>query len=322
MIAKERETPQKLVKTEALIRRLQPLNHPKRPIIEQDLKKRKAGFNGEKAVDYHLSFLSDKKYMIFNDLKLPMTPDFFQIDTLLLTSHYTLPIEVKNISGTLTINPEFNQFSKIYQGIETGYPDPITQARRQKLFLQRWFYNQKLPCPPIEFLVVFSNPATILKMAKGHALIPPFDKIIHAQNLVNEISKLNQKYSQKEHEPYDLKKIKRLLLTQHQEDNSSILQTYQLNAADIRRGVLCERCNEVMIRMTGFWHCPFCQHGSKTAHLQAIKDYFLLIKPTITNQELRDFLLLPSRKTATIILQSLPLTQIGNRKGVYYIQSP
>lgn len=68
--------------------------------------------------------------MIFNDLKLPLAPDYFQIDTLLVTPYYSLPIEVKNISGTLTIDPEFNQLSKRFNGIETGYPDPITQAKR------------------------------------------------------------------------------------------------------------------------------------------------------------------------------------------------
>ncbi len=318
MIAKERKPPHKLLQTEAILRRLKPLTHPKRPLIEQDLKKRKAGYKGEIAVDYHLSFLTDKKYMIFNDLKLPMNPDYFQIDTLLVTPHYSLPIEVKNISGTLKIDPEFNQFSRFYQGKETGYPDPITQANRQKLFLQRWFYNNKLPCPPVEFLVVFSNPSTILKMAAGHKLIPPYNKMIHVQNLVSEISKLNTKYSHGENKIIDLKKTKRLLLKQHQDQHSSILSTYQLQKTDLIHGVFCEKCTQVMNRRTGFWHCPSCSRTSKTAHLQAIEDYFLLIKPSITNQELRDFLLLSSRKTATTILQSLNLTMTGSNKGVLY----
>jgi hypothetical protein len=318
LIAKERTPPQRLLQTESLLRRLIPLNHPKRPDIEQDFKKRKAGYNGEKSVDYHLRFLTDKKYMIFNDLRLPMTPDFFQIDSLLLTPHYSLPIEVKNIAGTLTIDPEFNQFTKSYQGIEMGYPDPISQANRKRLFLQRWFYNNKLPCPPIEFLVVFSNFSSILKMAPGNKLVPPYDKIIHAQNLVSEISKLNTKYTRKENQAIDLKKTKRLLLKQHQEPSSSILNTYQLQPTDLKRGVLCEQCTHVMNRMTGIWHCPHCNRFSKIAHLQAIEDYFLLIKQTITNQELRDFLFLPSRKTAAHILQSLNLIKRGANKGVFY----
>ncbi|MGM0853961.1 MAG: nuclease-related domain-containing protein [Bacillota bacterium] len=315
MIVKERKPPIRLLQTEALLNRLKPIDHPKRTLIEQDLKKRKAGYHGEKAVDYHLSFLTDKKYMIFNDLRLPIAPDYFQIDSLLVTSHYSLPIEIKNISGILMMDPEFNQLSKQFNGIETGYPDPITQANHQMLFLQRWFHNNKLPCPPVEFLVVFSNPATILKVAPGHKRVPPYDKMIHAQNIVREISKLNTEYTR---EVIDLKKVKRLLLNQHRPNYSSILTTYQLTEKDIIKGVQCEKCLHIMNRKTGIWLCPNCHHLSKTAHLQAIQDYFLLIKPTITNQELRNFLNLSSPRSATLILQSLNLKTTGSTKGTVY----
>ncbi|MCA1065348.1 nuclease-related domain-containing protein [Rossellomorea sp. AcN35-11] len=188
MIVKKRKPPHKLLQTEALLSRLQPPDHPKRALIEQDFKKRKAGYTGELSVDYHLSFLTDKKVMIFHNLRLPMEPNHFQIDNLLVTPCYSLLIEVKNISGIVTIDPEFNQLSKEYNGIETGYPDPITQAARQKLLLQKWFLNHKLPCPPVEFLVVLSHPSTILRMAPGHKRLPPYDKMIHAQNIMREIS--------------------------------------------------------------------------------------------------------------------------------------
>jgi hypothetical protein len=79
MIVKKRTPPLKLLQTEALLDRLKPPNHPKRSLIEQDLKKRKAGYKGEITVDYHLSFLTDKKYLIFNDVRLPLAPDYFQM---------------------------------------------------------------------------------------------------------------------------------------------------------------------------------------------------------------------------------------------------
>ena len=66
LLAKERGKPIKIDQLEALLRGLNK-NHSKIPLIEPDLKKRKAGYNGEKAVDYQLSFLKDKKYMVFND---------------------------------------------------------------------------------------------------------------------------------------------------------------------------------------------------------------------------------------------------------------
>ncbi|MFI8687515.1 nuclease-related domain-containing protein [Rossellomorea sp. NPDC077527] len=318
MFVKERKSPLKLLQTEALLNRLKPIDHPKRSLIEQDLKKRKAGYQGEKTVDFHLSFLSDKQYLIFNDLRLPIAPTSFQMDSVLVTPYYILPIEIKNISGTLTIDPEFNQLTKEFNGAETGYPDPIAQATRQKLFLQKWFHNNKLLCPPVEFLVVFSNPSTILRMSPGQKRISPYDRMIHAQNIVREISKFNTLYTR---EVVNLKKIKRLFLNQHRVNYSSILPTYQLTESDLIKGVLCEICREIMVRKTRIWFCPHCLHLSKTAHLQAIEDYFLLIKPTITNGELRKFLQLFSTRTATLILQSLNLQKTGNTKGTLYMKN-
>jgi hypothetical protein len=315
MIVKKRSPPLKLLQTEALLDRLKPPNHPKRSLIEQDLKKRKAGYKGEITVDYHLSFLTDKKYLIFNDVRLPLAPDYFQIDSLLVTPCYALPIEIKNIAGTLTIDPEFNQLSQHFSGVETGYPDPITQATRQKLFLQKWFYTNKLPCPPIEFLVAFSNPSTILKMASGHKRVTPYDKMIHAQNIVREVSKLNTQYTS---EVIDLKKVKRLLLSQHRSAYSSILSAYQLTETDLIKGVQCERCSQIMGRKIGTWLCRCCGHVSRTAHRKTIEDYFQLIKPSITNRELRAFLQLSSAKTAAEILKALNLKVAGSTKGVVY----
>ena len=68
----------------------------------------------------------------------------------------------------------------------------------------------------------------------------------------------------------------------------------------------------------GVWTCPHCKEKSKTAHIKAIEDYFLLIKPSITNSELRHFLQIDSIKSANNILKSLNLPYTGNRKGRVY----
>jgi hypothetical protein len=317
LFAKGRVKPMKLEQNEALLRNLNDC-HLKIPLIEQELKKRKAGFNGERAVDYQLSFLTDKKYMIFNDLKLPLTPHHFQVDSLLFTPCYTLILEIKNISGTLTIDSEFNQLTKEYNGAVTGFSDPITQARRQKLFLQRFFYDNNLIIPPIEYFVVISNPNTILRMGKGQTLQAPYNKIIHAQNLISEISKLNSLYTEEKFNKKEFRRIKKVLLTKHDTSYSSILNTYGINENELLRGVFCELCRRKMERVYGTWFCKGCKVCSKTAHERKVEDYFLLIKPRITNKELRYFLELESRKTSEIILNSLNLKTTGSTKGTIY----
>jgi Nuclease-related domain len=317
LFTKEREIPIKIQQNEALLRNLN-RNHLKIPLIEQDLKKRRAGYNGEKSVDYHLSFLDDKKYMIFNDLRLPLTPHHFQIDSLLFTSFYTLILEIKNISGTLTIDSEFNQLTRNYNGIETGFSDPITQANRQKLFLQRFFYEHNLVLPPVEFLVVISNPSTILKMAPGQRLLTPYNKIIHSQNLISVISKLNSVYTEMKATKKDLRKIKKVLVNKHEVSLTSGLRTFGIEEGEIINGVKCEGCSAVMSRNFGCWHCPGCNFSSKTAHVRAIEDYFLLFKPFITNRELRSFLNISSPRTTTVLLNSLNLKVTGSSKGTTY----
>jgi hypothetical protein len=317
LFAKDRVKPVKIDQIEALLRELDD-NHPKVPLIEQDLRKRKAGFNGEKAVDYQLSFLTDKKYMIFNDLKLPLTPHHFQIDSLLFTPYYTLILEIKNISGTLTIDSEFYQLTKEYNGVVTGFSDPITQARRQKLLLQRFFYDNNLIIPPIEYLVVISNPNTILRMGNGQTLQPPYNKIIHAQNLISEISKLNNIYTEEKVSKKEIRRSKKVLLKKHTTNFSSILNTYGIKGNELIIGVRCEYCSEKMNRVYGTWFCDPCKFSSRTAHEQKIEDYFLLVKPFITNKELRDYLGLESRKVAHILLNSLNLKTTGSTKGTVY----
>ncbi len=317
LLAKERGKPIKIDQLEALLRGLNK-NHSKIPLIEPDLKKRKAGYNGEKAVDYQLSFLKDKKYMVFNDLKLPLAPDHFQIDSLLFTPYYTLILEIKNILGTLTIDSDFNQLIRSYNGIESGFQDPVMQVKRLILFLQQFFLDHKLTIPPIEYLVVISNPGTILRMANGQDRKPPYDKIIHSQNLLSEVSKLNSIYKEEKISKNEMRKIKRVLLNKHSNIFKSILTNYKISEDEILKGIYCEICAGKMERVFGSWYCNYCKFYSKTAHEQKIEDYFLLIKPFITNKELRGFLDIDSRKTAEKILASLNLKTTGSTKGTIY----
>ncbi|WP_180968208.1 nuclease-related domain-containing protein [Cytobacillus massiliigabonensis] len=108
MIVKERTIPIKIQKIEALLRRI-PKSHWKRAEMEADLAKRWAGFRGEQTLDFPLSKLLEKDFMIFHGLRLSNGKHFFQIDTLLLTTYFALVLEVKNYTGTLYFDPLLNQ---------------------------------------------------------------------------------------------------------------------------------------------------------------------------------------------------------------------
>ncbi|WP_408006688.1 nuclease-related domain-containing protein [Pseudalkalibacillus sp. A8] len=92
----------------ALVNRT-PLNHPSLQYIVENLMKSKAGYKGEKMLEYYLRRIPHNDYYIFHDLRLPSKMDYFQIDILLVSLKMIILIEIKNISGTLFFDGNFNQ---------------------------------------------------------------------------------------------------------------------------------------------------------------------------------------------------------------------
>lgn len=106
MIVKERKMPVHLLQLEALLRRL-PAHHPKRNVVAENLAKFMAGYKGEQAIEYPLSFLSEIKYSILHDIRLFDQKHYFQIDALIVSSCFLLFLEIKNIFGTLIFDTKF-----------------------------------------------------------------------------------------------------------------------------------------------------------------------------------------------------------------------
>lgn len=111
MILKLRDIPIVMLKTEALSRRLAE-HHFKKKEVEKHAKNLRAGYNGEKALDFTLGFLPEAPYIILHNLRIHDGSGFFQIDTLILSPQFILITEVKNISGTVTYD-EFGQAIRI-----------------------------------------------------------------------------------------------------------------------------------------------------------------------------------------------------------------
>jgi hypothetical protein len=117
-----------------------------------------------------------------------------------------------------------------------------------------------------------------------------------------------------------MKRIKRLLLTKHTPENPDILKQFNLSPSELLTGVKCPTCSFLpMYLHFGTWCCPKCKVKSKTAHIPTINDYFLLVKPSITNAELREFLQIGSISISSEILTSMKLPFTGTyRNRVYY----
>ncbi|MFD4927320.1 nuclease-related domain-containing protein [Peribacillus butanolivorans] len=316
MIVKERKVPLSILKLRALAHRL-PQSHPKIPSIMNELKKREAGFKGESAIDFPLSFLEPKNYFIFHDLRLQDQSRFFQMDTLLVSKKFALIIEVKNIAGSIYFDPHFNQLIRKKEGKETAFPDPIIQVSRQESQLKNWFLKNGFSALPILSLVVISNPQTIIRTSPENRKL--HHKVIHRDMLPSNINRIEQSIKNPTFCEKELKKIIRVINRNHIEADFSVLERYTLKPGELIKGVICENCKESpLLRRHGTWFCDNCQLLSKDAHIQALQDYFFLIGSTITNRQLREFLLVSSSASATRILQSLNLTSRGANKGRVY----
>jgi hypothetical protein len=313
LLVKRRKSTDFIQSIDALLRRL-PGNHPKRALIENDLAKRKAGYRGEKAVDYFINSLTE--FTVIHDIRLYNGTEFFQIDTLLLSPSFILILEIKNISGTIFFDPTFNQLIQTKQDMEKGFLDPLMQARRQQKELTKWLFDMKVKIP-IEYLIVISNPSTVIKASSYHK--NALARVLHANQLLERIDKLKVKYPEEKLTVKEIRKVSKTIIKKHSPPNYNVLKYYNLQEKDIITGIQCHSCSKFSVeRVRGTWKCSACNIVDKEAHIKALQDYFYLIDSSITNHQFRSFTYLSSSNIAKKLLTGLKLPHSGEKKSRLY----
>ena len=315
MIKKERSYPLTALKLEALLRSLSAA-HEKRPLIERDLAKVLAGYRGEQTLDYHLNFLDNEQYIIFHDVRLPLKNYYFQLDILVLTSRFAFILEVKNLFGSITFDPDFNQLIRIYRDVEEVFPDPVTQVSNQQFKLAQWMKNHGYTIP-IYTKVVISNSQTIMKSNTNNQRY--LQQITRSANIVSAITKTADQQLPPILTDKDLKKLTRLLLKEHAELHKNGMKKYHLTEADLIPGLHCPNCSHIPLFKKQYkWHCSNCSYADKNALVYSLFDYYLLLGPTITNSQFRHFFDISSPSVSTKTLTSLKLSKTGTTKGAVY----
>jgi ribosomal protein S27AE len=316
MIVKQVSESIKMKKLKVILRRLSP-HFPMRKEIEDEVARSNAGYRGEKSLDYHLEILPNENCYILHDLRLPHGTQFFQIDVLIITPHFLLIIEVKNMAGTLHFDQEFNQLIRINNEMEETYPSPISQIYRQKFLFSEWLKKHLSHTIPIESLVVISNPHTrILATPETHDLS---QRVIHSNHLLANFHMFNKIHKKEILTKREIKKLSRLLLKEHTYTNPDILQQYNILEKDILKGVFCPKCDTLpMIRNKKKWYCSNCRFYSKDAHVQALRDFAILFGPIISNSQCCNFLQISSSNVAQYILTSLQFPTSGTNRGRKY----
>lgn len=317
MIVKPFSIPIEVTLIEASLSRLG-LDHPMRPALESELGRRRAGYRGEQSVHSILAILPKNEYFIFHDLRLPSNPHFFQMDLLILSTSFFLILEVKNMAGELFFDDTFKQIIRTLNDQNDAFDDPILQVRQQRIKLLEWLSMKKIPLIPIETLVVSANSKAVLR-AENKDL----SKIIVRKNsLILKIEEIKEKHRQEITTKKELKKVINSLLKAHTPHLPKILEYYNILPNDLATGVQCPNCAALpMTRKCGKWLCSRCSYSARDAHLMALRDYALLIKPTITNRELRKFLHVESDSVALKMLRAGHFPHTGSTKNrVYHLE--
>ncbi len=313
LIIKERQKPEYIQQLEALLRRLSP-NHPKRESIETELGKHLAGHRGEESIEFYLSELPFENFFLLHNVRLAIHEDhFIQLDTIILTSHFIVILEVKNLTGKLMFDPTFHQLIREKDGVEEVFPDPILQINRQRRLFQQWLEFNKFPQLPIESFIVISNPSTLIRSTVPNHEIS--GRVFHSAFLPDKMEAIRKRYSKGHLPNKDVKKLANILKKKNRPLIKDVLAAFQLSKAEILTGVQCPGCLYLpMQRQNGQWICSSCSVSNKTAHLQGIHDYFLLFQKPLTNEELRSFLHISSRHVSRRLLLSAQLERKGQKK--------
>ncbi|MGP4078718.1 nuclease-related domain-containing protein [Pseudalkalibacillus sp. R45] len=312
---------QKHEKLEAMERRT-PFTHPARLKVESWVDISRSGEWGERRLDYYISFFHKNNYLIFEGLRLSSGTYHFQIDTLLVYRKFILIFEVKNLTETLIFDTDFNQLIQQFKDREVIHKDPIQQVNLQHFQLSEWLKHNHFPknIPILSFVVIVNDNARIVPKNNHDLLVK---KVIRNTKIRDVLNDLHATYDKDILSQKNLHTLKHLFLKLHTPNNPDLLSKLNIKKEELITGVQCPSCSRFpMRRHYGKWHCLECSVISKDAYIQALRDYFLLFYPTITNRQLRKFLHVSSDSIAKKIAHSLNLTHTGTTKNrIYHLNS-
>ena len=310
-IYKKRSAPSMLASLDAGVRRLSD-THEMMPILSVKYAAVQAGFGGEQELDKVFERYSfSMNYGVFHDMSL-MSSTYFQVDTLLVTPWFAVLFEVKNISGELmvTANPP-QLIRKSDSGKVSGFKSPLAQLESNCELFQDWLTSRGISLPVYGAVVlayakqridVFDTDVPILF---PHAVPTFIRKLPTGSPLLDEktFSRLLADLSTS-HRPYI---------------PSPISSMYKIPKNDFRTGVICPACGRFgMEKYMGGWRCLACGGTSRTAHEQAIRDWFHLFGGEMSNRDCREFLHVNRQQTAHRLLVSMELETSGTKRGRKY----
>lgn len=172
--------------------------------------------------------------------------------------------------------------------------------------------------PPNETLACISNSTTIITTDPQYTRA--IDRVFHAEHVIEKIEEIEKKYADRQAiNQKTLQKLSNFISASHTPLKEDIFKTYKIPKEELVLKVRCPKCQSYdVVYKLGFLHCRSCYHRSIDAHEGVIRDYLLLISPTITNKQCSELLGIESRFTIYRIQSKMNLSSSGAGKGRKY----
>lgn len=313
MLIKKRSEPLSLLGLESLIRRL-PNSHQQFPIIEEDLRRRKAGYGGELNFDKHINeFRPTYPYGLLHDICLLYNGIYFQMDSVLIQPDKIIVFEIKNLGGKLTVKANPTQFIQEVNGERKIIQSPITELERKIIFMDRWLKKKGIDIPIKGMIgLAYTNELYIEEETSTEILFTHEIPIrLYNMLIADEILNRNK-----------MIEIARDMVDAHCEYNPfPLTKTLNIAKEDITPGIICPKCNREGMRWhLKKWHCTSCLHRDVDSHLSLLDDWFYLMDNRITNRQFRAFTGLQNQDVAKRILKKAGLAMKGTRRTAFYIK--
>lgn len=311
MILKSRTKPRELLVLEALNSRIKS-SHESAENVKRELAKRQKGFLGELRVDHFIKRLANRT-TILQDVTLKNGDEIIQMDTIVITDFAIYCIEVKNFQGTILFNTKFRQFIQKNAVEERAFRYPLNQVENHRYQLKLWLHRRRWTNIPINYFIAISKPSTIISVEGDEEEIAKV--VTHAEFLPQKIQEQDKQLKRAGQRPLPHRQIGELILQDATSFSRNVLQKFNIKPSDILKGVRCPSCFYIPMKwVKRSWRCYRCQTSSHNAHFATLNDFFLLIKPSISNQEARKFLKINSRHTVYRLLSRANLKYVPNKK--------
>lgn len=260
-----------------------------------------SGLKGEEYVDQAWEdYQLEEPYILLHNYCV----DRHQMDTVFLCGRFILIIEIKHMSGRISIEEQKAQFLRIKgDGSIESFRNPIDQVKRHVRFMES-LTGRRLP---VLYAVVFSHSRTMIGQ------IPPGEPIFKLSGLEFFIRRMLADYPEKLN-GNELDAFALFLAKKHR-NRSFVMQVDDLK---LRRGVICSKCSRTMVFQHGKFICDNCGRMGLLEFYEGLADYQYCISEWITNQELRAFFNISSEDAARRLLKRLDFEYNGTFKNRRY----